>query len=179
MEPGQEAPKLPEIYAYLGLAMFFSQALEGLLNQAIFVFVIFPANKSEIQEMVGRNSLGEWGKFLDSHDERLRRNTLGRLLGKLKEKKELSPDIEKFLQDALEQRNYVTHNFFKDIGATLYSEKGQDDAIFRLRRAGGVIKQAVDQFSPLIDAEAARYGYDTAYVEEHARRAIKDAVDER
>ena len=35
MEPGQEAPKLKEIYAYYGYSMFLAQALEGLLIQAI------------------------------------------------------------------------------------------------------------------------------------------------
>ncbi len=177
MEPGQEAPKLREIYAYLGYAMFLSQSLEGLLNQAIFAFVIFPAKKSEIREIAGRQALNEWKEFVDSPDERLRRKTLGTLLSKLRDEKILTPDIEQSLKDALFQRNYVAHQFFKDKLASLYSEKGQDEATLFLRRAGGTMKVAIDRLLPLINAEFERYGYDAAYVEEFARNEIRNATD--
>jgi hypothetical protein len=101
---------------------------------------------------------------------------IGRLLGTLKEKNFLTPDIEQSLQDALKQRNYVAHNFFKDKLPTLYSEKGQDEAIFILRGAGGIMKHAIDQFAPLVEEEYVRYGYDADYVEEYAKKAIKDAI---
>lgn len=177
MEPGQDAPKLREIYGCLGYVMFLSQCLEGLLTQAIFVFMIFPAKNSEIKEIAARNSLGEWEAFVDSHDQRLWRNTLGRLIFKLQKSGTLTPDIEQSLKDALTQRNYVAHEFFKDRLATLYSEKGQDDAILFLRRAGGLLQRAIDRFSPLVQAELDRYGYDAAYVEECARNAIKNATN--
>ncbi|RZI41140.1 hypothetical protein EGT07_20970 [Herbaspirillum sp. HC18] len=178
MDPELDAQKLREIYAYLGYAMFLSQSLEGLLTQAIFVFVIFPAKKSEVREIAARHSLGEWEAFIESHDERLRRESLGKLLLKLKMSGALSPTVEQCLKDALVQRNYVAHNFFKERLATLGTEKGQDDAIFFLRRAGGLMQQAIDCLSPLVFAEFDRYGYDAAYIEDYARNAIKNVVDE-
>lgn len=176
MEPGQDAPKLRDIYSCIGYIMFLSQALEGLLNQAIFAFVIFPARKQEIQEIAARSALAEWDALVDSEDERLRCNSLGRLLSKLQKEKKLTPDIEQSLKDALKQRNYVAHNFFIDKLATLYSEKGQDDAILLLRHVGVLLQRAIDHFSPLVQAELDRYGYDAAYMEEYARNAIKTAA---
>ena len=177
MEPGQEAPELREIYAYLGYIMLLSQALEGLLSQAIFAFVIFPAKKPEIKEIAASSSLAEWDAFVDSEDERLRRNSFGQLLSKLQKENKLTPDIEQSLKDALKQRNYVAHNFFSDKLATLYSKEGQDGAILLLRRVGGLLQHAIDRFSPLVQAELDRYGYDAAYVEEYARNATKNAAD--
>ena len=52
MGPGQKAPKLKEIYAHHGYAMFLAQALEGLLVQAIYSFVIFPSSEEEITHIV-------------------------------------------------------------------------------------------------------------------------------
>ena len=37
-------------------------------------------------------SLTEWEALIDSHDERLRRDTLGKLLSKLKDSSTLEPD---------------------------------------------------------------------------------------
>lgn len=176
MEPGQEAPELREIYAYLSYIMLLSQALEGLPSQAIFAFVIFPAKKPEIKEIAASSSLAEWDAFVDSEDERLRRNSFGQLLSKLQKENKLTPDIEQSLKDALKQRNYVAHNFFSDKLATLYSKEGQHGAILLLRRVGGLLQNAIDRFSPLVQAELDRYGYDAAYVEEYARNATKNAT---
>lgn len=176
MELGQEAPKLREIYAYVGYAVFLAQTLEGLLNQAIFSFVIIPAKKSEIREIVAKESLAEWETLIDSHDEQLRRYTFGKLLSKLKDSGALRPNVEETLKDALAQRNYVAHQFFKDKLATLYSENGQDDAILYLRQAGYILQKAINLLFPLVQAEVERYGYDATYVEEFARSAIKEAT---
>lgn len=179
MEPGQEAPKLRDLYGYVGYNVFLSQSLEGLLNQALFAFIILPTNETEIGRIVENQALHEWEVLVLGHDERLRRHTLGRLLSRFKDSGTLDPELEQSLNDALAERNYVIHHFFKDKLASLYSEKGQDEAIVFQRRAGAVLQRAIDKLYPLVHAELARYGYDAAYVEEYARTAIWEAADSR
>ena len=59
-----EAPRLPELYSYLGYAVFLSQSLEGLLYQAIFSFVLIPNNASSIQLMHENQATSDWEAFV-------------------------------------------------------------------------------------------------------------------
>lgn len=177
MEPGQEAPKLKELYAYLGYSIFLSQSLEGLLNQAIFAFVIFRAKHSEIQQIIANQSLSEWESFVESNDEQFCRKALGTLIKKLRENSSLPAETEQALKEALAERNFLAHGFFKEMLGTLYTESGQDEAILFVRRAGGKLQRAIDLLMPIVHAEMTRHGHDKQYIEEYARKAIRAAQE--
>ena len=175
MESGQEAPKLKEIYAYHGYSMFLSQALEGLLMQAIYSFVIFPSSKEEIAKIVEKGSIEEWEEFIDNHEEKFMRKTMGTLLRRLTEQAEVPADTQKILRAALERRNFLAHQFFKEYLATFYSEEGQDKAIIYLRKSGGLIQEAINTLGPIVQSNMARLGYDEEYIENYARTRIREA----
>lgn len=175
MEPGQEAPKIKEIYAYHGYSMLLSQALEGLLIQAIYSFVIFPSSREEIAKIVEKDSIEEWEGFIDSHEEKFIRKTMGALLRRLTEQAEVPADIEEILRTALRKRNFLAHQFFKEYLVTFYSEEGQDKAIILLRKSGGLIQKAINTLGPIVQSNMAKLGYDEEYIENYARARIKEA----
>ena len=170
-----EAPRLPELYSYIGYTVFLSQSLEGLLYQAIFSFVLIPNNASLIQLMYEEEAIADWEALVDAKDETLRRRTLGQLLKVLRENKELPSELEGILKDALRQRNYLLHEFFKQKLPTLYTNQGILDAISEIKIAGGKMKHALDAFMPIVRKQQMQFGYDDEFIEEFSRRTIDAA----
>lgn len=175
MEPGQEAPKLRELYAYCGYALFLSQTLEGLLEQGIFALVILPANTDEIKRIVQADALEQWDEFVDRNHAPLTRMTIGRLIKKLQSGGVLSQEAQSVLVDALNKRNFIVHNIFKEWLPKLYTEKGQDEVILFLRKSLPVMQKALDSLGPVVEKEMERYGYDKEYIYEHARKKVEEA----
>lgn len=175
MEPGQKAPKLKEIYAHHGYAMFLAQALEGVLVQAIYSFVIFPSSEEEITDIVEGDSLEEWDQFIDNHEEMLIRKSMGALFYELKNNSEMPENLEANLKSALAKRNFLAHEFYKEYLASFYSEQGQDNAIKFLQESAISIQNAIDILNPLVRERMENYGYDKKHLEEFAKNKIKEA----
>lgn len=167
--------KLRDLYAYIGYTLFLSQALEGLLAQAIFAFVVFPAKQVEIREIAKQQSFPEWEAFVDENDEQLRRSTMGTLMKRLRGNSVIPTEVEKALAEALKQRNFLAHEFFREKLASLYTETELHESSLLVRRAGGSIQLATDLLLPIVRAEMGRHGYDEKYVEEYARNALDKA----
>lgn len=115
------------------------------------------------------------GEFIDNHEESFMKKTMGALLRRLTEKTEVPEDIEEILRGALEKRNFLAHQFFKEYLATFYSEEGQDKAIMFLRESGGLIQKAINTLEPLVQSNMERLGYDEEYIENYARTRIREA----
>lgn len=73
MLPGDDAPKMRDIYAYLGYAMFLGQILEGGLAQAAIVLVEFPKHRETIVAIAKEGSLAKWSAFVHSLDQKHRK----------------------------------------------------------------------------------------------------------
>ena len=164
-----------DIYGFVGYALFLAQVLEGALEQAIQIFVLFPEKKDEISEISKRQSLEEWNSFIEENDLSQKEKMLGRLLSKIRSSNTLSNDVLSSIEEARKCRNYVAHQYFKDKIASLYNEPGQDAAIRSLGEICMKIKTAIDLLIPIVQKEMDRYGYDEEYTVEFAKKEISRA----
>ena len=172
MEPGQEAPKMRDLYGLVGYAIFLAQALEGSLEQAIQIFIIFPKKREEISEIASRKSIEEWHSFIEENDLSEKNKMLGRLLSSLRESGSISEDVLDSIDEARKCRNYIAHQYFKENLSSFYTKEGQDAAVQSLSKICRKIQTAINLLGPIVQNEMNRYGYDAEYLVEFAKNEI-------
>lgn len=175
MQPGDDAPKMREIYSYLGYAMFLSQILEGGLAQAAIVLVEFPKHRDTIKAIAQEGSLKKWAAFVDSLDQKHRKKSIAELIKILTKNESISLEVKGCLDAARKDRNFVAHNFFKNYLVKLYHEEHQDEAITSLQRNCLTIQNALDQLRSLVFGQLSSYGYDEEFIYGQCMHFIAEA----
>ena len=173
--PGDSEPRLPELYSYIGYAVFLSQVFEKLLIDAIFVFITIPRYSVDVARMYKAEAIDEWTSFVDTQDGQLRKLPLGKLLKSLKENVQVSPQLLPTLEDAIVTRNKLVHHFFEIHLPSLYHEEGIERAILDARRLGARMQAAIDAFTPIVRQQQAAYGYTDADLQEFVQSSIASA----
>ena len=149
-EPDYNDPK--EVYAFFGLAAYCAQLLEqGILNL-----------------LVGLRILGKktptWADVRRLYDE-ADRNTLGQLLGTVRELTPFDPQLEAELGTALKKRNYLIHHFFVEHSKNLLSETGKRKMIDELRGIIALFKKVDPQVDNLWLSIWRKYGFTEERIE--------------
>ena len=175
MLPDDDAPKMKEIYAYLGYAMFLSQILEAGLAQAAIVLVEFQNNRDAIKAISEEGAHEKWVALVGSFEEKHKKKSVDQLIKILSKNESISSDVKACLDDARRDRNFVAHNFFKEYLAKLYHEERQDEAIAYLKKICLVIENALDQLRPVLFEKLAAYGYDEEFVMEQCMQIVAEA----
>lgn len=116
----EKAEHYKTVYAHAGLALYHAQIFEEELS--IFIIAHSLANKE----------LGSSQEY-DLLEESLRSKTLGALLKNAKQKIYFSASAEKIIDQALAERNYLAHDFFKDFAPDWFTVEKRDDLISKLQ----------------------------------------------
>ncbi len=159
----------------VGYGLFLAQGLEGCIEQAFQVFILFRNKRDEIQEIAAKQSLEEWRSFINQNDFSEKEKMLGNLLSKIRRSDAIPTTVIDAIEEARVARNYIAHQFFKDTLPSFYSEPGQDRAIESLGEICLRIKGAFDLLAPIVQQKMDRYGYDQQYTEQFARNEVKNA----
>lgn len=110
-----------EVYAFFGLASFNAQCLEkGLLNFAII------ATFDKVRPL----SQAEWDVFYNKYD----RHTMGNLLKSARKLTEIPKSIDDRLNNALDSRNFLIHDFFEKNSENFMYENGRKTMIEDLQK---------------------------------------------
>jgi len=114
------SPEIPEIddccdkelYAFYGLAAYWSQVLE---HSAIILALILKLPEVNLVDQ----------ELFDELFKSLTKKTFGRLLTISKGVLELTEEDERFLNETLELRNILVHHYFREHAEDLISEVGR------------------------------------------------------
>lgn len=169
-------PKINEIYGFVGYGVLLAQVLEGTLEQAILVLVLLRNKRCEVEEISAKQSLAEWKNFIEQNDLSEKEKMLGTLLTTLRKADVVPNEVLVDIDNARINRNYLAHQFFKDMLPSFYTEAGQDKALELLRNACFNIKRADDRLKSIIQGDMERYSYDQQYLEDFAKSEIANAA---
>ncbi len=92
------------VYAYFGLAVYFSQCLEETFSRMVWIDRIFK-NKVKTNKEVN--------DIIDAIEGSKR--TMGNFINEVKQGYKLSRELEKELTYILDKRNYLVHKYFKRV----------------------------------------------------------------
>lgn len=108
-----------ELYAHFGLAAYRAQCVEMEAGTLLFAFI----------KIGNRISQEEVAKAIDASIER---ETFGRLLKVIKEVVDFEDSGLKAVDDALKNRNYLAHHFFRVHAFDMLSAEGREKMIEEL-----------------------------------------------
>jgi len=118
--PEPEDFGVKEVYAFFGLAAYCAQVLEkGLVNMAVAL---------RVKGL--RLTVSEYDALFEEHSKK----TLGQLLKRARNTIPISNDLDALLEDALEKRNWLIHQFFADRAVQFTEEYGRGDMIRELQQ---------------------------------------------
>ena len=106
------------VYAYFGLAVYFSQCLEETFSRILWIDRIFK-NKIKTNKEVN--------DIIDAIEGSKR--TMGNFISEVRQSYKLSEELEGKLIILLDKRNYLVHKYFKLEITRFYSELGQKEMI--------------------------------------------------
>jgi hypothetical protein len=117
------------VYAHFGLAMYSAQVLEHGLANTMMCAELLPRRAGK---PVPKKA---WEAEFDAFMNEQYQQTLGRLIRALKNATSVPPDLEGLLAAALEKRNYLTHQYFRERAEAFMSWQGREEMIEELRGA--------------------------------------------
>ncbi|WP_230192856.1 hypothetical protein [Paenibacillus sp. CECT 9249] len=146
-----------EVYAYFGLAVYYSQVLEHQLSHMIVLL---------------RHSQGTvpTERDLELLFERTRNNTLGQLILELKHSYRLKDNDLQELFEVLRTRNYIVHDYFKVRINDSFTRAGRDRMIRELIEFKNMAASANEKMQHYTKALYGKLGYAQSDVEEEVRR---------
>ncbi|GAB6989012.1 hypothetical protein JCM16418A_10620 [Paenibacillus pini] len=115
--PGSEQSR--ELFAYFGLAVYYSQALEQQLANLLLL----------IKLSQGKVPLGE---DVTEHYQRKLSNSLGQLVQEIKHYFPFTEEETLQLKEVWKQRNYIVHDYFKERIQETFSPEGRAAMIHEL-----------------------------------------------
>ncbi|MGH8588924.1 MAG: hypothetical protein ACREXX_06170 [Gammaproteobacteria bacterium] len=141
-----------DVYAHFGLALYLAQVLEhGLANALVFAQLLPQRAGRPIPRA---QFVAEFDAFLGKQFEQ----TLGKLIGGLRKATAVPPDLESLLRSALQQRNFLSHHFFRDRAQVFMSRSGRNQMIEELKRAQQLFEAADSKLTEVATPLRERYG---------------------
>lgn len=153
-----------DTYAHFGLAIYKAQVLEhGIVNAMV------------VARMPERNKItrSDIDSFMDWQFE----NTLGRLIRELKKHVSVSADLEARLREALERRNWLAHDYFRERALEFVTDGGCHRMIEELGEAQRLFHAVDEQLTALVRPIRERFGISDEAIAAEVAASIHEAHD--
>jgi hypothetical protein len=118
-----EGEHVKEVFAHFGLALYQAQVLEHGIVNALVILDLIPSKRHLVR------SRKEWEQTVDGFMDRNFENTMGRMLGALREVAGEQPELDRLLREALRRRNWLSHRYFRERAVEFTNEKGREGMI--------------------------------------------------
>jgi len=119
MTEDEKSEQCKDVYAHAGLALYWAQCLEKSLENFLCLHARVAGECVTLTE-------------LDALEERVEAQTLGRLLADTRKHVRFGNGAEELLATALERRNFLAHQFFKERAEAFVSRAGRDQMVTEL-----------------------------------------------
>ncbi|EJC1211557.1 hypothetical protein K6U44_13935 [Vibrio parahaemolyticus] len=150
--PELESGDEKEVFAFYGLASFNAQCTEKAL-----------VNFAMGYKLVDESALTQ-EQWLELYD-RLNSNTFGRLLGQIKNRVDLPDTLLAHLDETLQKRNWLAHDFFYDYAIHMTDFDGRAQMISQLQcliTMFQIADRAIEKLSSIVWQQ---FGVDEAWIQ--------------
>lgn len=148
-----EEDQVRDVYAYYGLAMYWSQCVEQSMFIHLMFLEFFP------KKVKGFSNAAKWASDFDRYEEVELGKTMGRLLQKLKSEGQPTEEVSALLASVLQRRNWLAHSYFSSRAIEFMHESGRSDMIEELQEATELFREAAAKLDAITMPIARRYGY--------------------
>ena len=156
-----ESSDAKEVFAFFGLAAYYSQVLEQeLINIAGVAQLLHKGPSRELAS-----------ELYDLLEEK----TFGRLLAAVRAHVEIPSEVDALLAEALKARNYLAHRFFAEHSEHFVVEVGRAMMIEKLRTFAGEFVAADRRLDEVCDPYFRRLGITSEVVAEEMAKMMSNA----
>jgi hypothetical protein len=114
-----EVEHIKEVNARFGLAVYFSQVLEHGIVNALLIVDLIPSRRHLAP------SKDQWAAEVDAFTGHHFEDTIGRLINSLRSVTRLGAGLESILRNALDKRNWLVHEYFRERAEEFISDIGR------------------------------------------------------
>jgi hypothetical protein len=164
--PEPEGSDAKEVFAFFGLCSYSAQVLErGLVNLAVGL------RAQGLTRLTAED--------FDSLFEKTGKKSLGQLITDIRPHLDITPELEKMIGEAVNDRNYIAHNFFVKHDIDFASDHGREKMIEELRQISARIRSVDREVESITHALWRRLGLtEEMFDKELAKmRAEAEALD--
>ena len=164
----REDEEVREVYAYYGLALYWASCLEQSIFQHLLFFEHFP------KALASYKNPEKWEREFDEFEAREMKQTMGKLVRRLKEAGQPTKEIEASLDQSLKARNWLVHSYFPARAIQFTLSDGRVSMISELQSLRDQFMECADAIDELSKPILKRYGF----TEEFQRKVMEDLVNE-
>lgn len=125
-----------EVYPRFGLAIHHAQVLEHGLVNCLAMLELIPSRRDLA------HSQAEWRAAVDAFFDRRFEASMGRLMMALREVTSIPTDLEGLLREALQRRNWLAHDFFRERAAEFGTPSGREQMLLEVDACRAVFEAA-------------------------------------
>ncbi|MFG0381994.1 hypothetical protein ACF8C6_13715 [Pseudomonas sp. zbq_18] len=160
-DPDYEDPK--EVYAFFGLAMYCANLFEASLINLTAAIHIDEAEVKTREEF-------------DDTFIRMESKTLGQLLKSARSKASIPEFVDPLLTSALEKRNHLAHNFFRENAEKILHPQGRCLIIDELHSMIELFKETDKLITPIYLSLWEKHGVTEEFIESAIAQAHLDNI---
>lgn len=164
----REDEEVRDVYAYYGLAMYWASCLEQSIFQHLLFFDHFPKAIDSYEDA------NKWAREFDEFEEREMKQTMGKLVRRLKEAGQPTEEIKNSLDLALKARNWLVHSYFADRAVQFTLSEGRGEMISELQSLRDQFMACANSIDELSQPILEKYGF----TEEMQARVLEEMVSE-
>ncbi len=154
-----------DVYAYYGLAMYLAQILEHGIVNALVILRLTEKDKYTRQDI---------DEFMEGRFQK----PLGALLKHLRSEVTLPPDLESTLTEALNRRNYLAHQYFREKAESFVIRSGRAQMLHELQVDQQLFEKADEQLEKALAPFRAKHGVtDSVYEAEYKRMCQRLGIE--
>ena len=157
-----------DVYAYYGLAMYWASCLEQSIFQHLLFFDHFP------RAFASYENAEKWEREFDEFESKEMKQTMGKLVRRLKESGQPTTKIEASLDQSLKARNWLVHSYFPDRAVQFMLSDGRIEMISELQSLRDQFMDCANAIDELSKPILEKHGF----TEEFQQRALDELVNE-
>jgi hypothetical protein len=124
---------LTEVFAYFGRAAYMANVLEMALAQTILQIEFMTKVKEEFIRSKGKNfDKQKYEGDFDTFFEKQLGKTMGQLKNRVEELPGVSDELKARIKAAVDRRNFLIHDYWREAGYTFATEEGRAEMIAEL-----------------------------------------------
>lgn len=163
-----EDEHVKEVYARFGLAVYFAQVLEHGLVNALVILDLIPSRRHLAR------SRDQWGAEVDAFMDRHFQATMGRMMKNLRDMTQVDADLEQLLHDALNKRNWLVHDFFRERATQFMSAEGRGQMLREVAECRDLFQSADKALEAIVEPLRKKAGITDELLEREYGRMLAE-----
>jgi hypothetical protein len=177
-DQGDEDADLTELFAYFGRAAYMANVLETALAQTLLQVEYMTRVRAEFARTKGKDfDRQKYENEFDTYFEAQLSKTMGQLGKLVKEFPDLNDELKGRIQEAIDRRNFLIHDYWREAGYMFGTEEGRAAMIAELSNDIDTFEKLAHDIMEATKPVRARLGISEETLNKRVEDRMADIMD--